>query len=125
MSTSIRAARAAEFSKISMLKVLRNDLEKETRNATFACGGSIPIIKATPNTITTTQSDATASEPELTSPVSSVMVRFDSKGGTTKVVLPTVDEKDALQALVTACQPATFGRGNEVTLPNMYLNLID
>lgn len=87
---------------------LRKSLKTHARSATFACGGSVTF-----KTNNDTKSDPNA--------IDSVHLRFGESGKGTTLTLPlSSTSSEHLDALVKACQPASFGRGNEEVLDESY-----
>ncbi|RJE24678.1 hypothetical protein PHISCL_02993 [Aspergillus sclerotialis] len=97
---------------------LRDFIEGQRCSASFACGGTIPI--KTP----TNQEDAAA--PNSISPPVTITWGDDSTMPFSgKLILPIIDDDtekglDALERLVNACDPATFGRGDQDVLDTRY-----
>ncbi|GKZ24416.1 hypothetical protein AbraIFM66951_010492 [Aspergillus brasiliensis] len=96
---------------------LKEAIESETSTASFACGGSIPITSPI------------GSEPAaagLTSPrVQVVHWGADHDSTAQRLTLPVPTEASdssihAIQGLVDACQPASFGRGGQDILDPEY-----
>lgn len=105
---------------------------RETRNFTFACGGSIPIVPKLPE-LETKVAEAALDDEESTAPplrysTSSIPIdlRWDSKeittpGHQTKITFPLTPETEPnLARLVADCAPATFGKGNKDVLDESY-----
>lgn len=101
-------------------KRLRTAIEDENSSALFACGGSIPVVDrgqaaAGDKTATTT----------TTSPVQLYWSTVRSDSTARKLVLPLdglapQSSAAALDDLVAACQPASFGRNGEEILDPSY-----
>ncbi|KAF2768460.1 hypothetical protein EJ03DRAFT_343955 [Teratosphaeria nubilosa] len=94
-------------------KALINDLvtsiSTQTKDATFACGGSIPI-KTNPNK----GDDGDGGH-------APVQIRFGEQDRGVLVTLPTDDaESTPLKKLFAACTPASFGRGQHEVLDDTY-----
>ncbi|KAK4506478.1 hypothetical protein PRZ48_000210 [Zasmidium cellare] len=82
-----------------LLKDLKLSVKAHARMATFACGGSVSF-----KTKTATVEDG----------IEPVDIRFGENGKGLVLTLPLNNASSKeLGALVKACQPATFGRGNE------------
>ena len=113
--------------KTFVLRRLQNDLEKETRNATFACGGSISVTKSAPtsDSASADKSPSTVNSPSdkdsacLTNPVT---IRYDTPNGGAKLVLP--EDEHLLPALIATCQPANFSLGNKEVHDESYRKAI-
>lgn len=94
-----------------LLRRLQSSINQETLDATFACGGSIPIAPAGSGE----QAPARTIKP--------VTIRFQDHKSTGHVLRfpdKTQLDPDALDALLRACQPATFGRGDQDVLDASY-----
>ena len=111
----------SQMASASLLANLRNDLEKESRNSTFACGGNIPI-----KTDSTTRQSGTAQAPvDLTSSnapaIEPVTIRFGPPGlGQTLHFPVNASEQSAFDHLINDCQPATLGHDGQDVYDETY-----
>ncbi|KAF1988018.1 hypothetical protein K402DRAFT_462390 [Aulographum hederae CBS 113979] len=93
--------------------------------ATFACGGNIPIAGSSDSSEfgdATSRSSATVSSRDKVS-TEPVAIRWDSPNPGKpigKAIFPLSTGDAGLLQLVSACTPATFGRGNEDILDETY-----
>lgn len=99
-----------------MLHDLSDTLAKASRCATFACGGSIPIVE--PNVDKKGNLTSNSREAIKSSLITKkhVTIRYGPSGKGKSLTLPTDDkQRSAIKALIQACQPANFGmRGKDV-----------
>lgn len=107
-----------------LLTNLREALNHQTRQATFTCGGTLPIYLR----------DGTRVESGELTPVMEesfggsrlmargVGVRWGGGGEGSELTLPIVNEEEGerLRELVEECRPATFGRGGKDVLDESY-----
>jgi hypothetical protein len=100
-----------------LLGRLIRSLERSRHQANFACGGNVPI--RSPG-----QAESTAKYPKPSPPV---IIRWEnlaepeSSPGTQKTVLSgSASDAASVLALVAACQPATFGHGQQDVLDESY-----
>lgn len=101
---------------------LEHLIDQESRNATFTCGGRIPIIlhpnvddtgNLTPRTKSNVLEQRATTKP--------ITLRWGPDGSGRSISFPNTDPS-ALQSLLTACAPATFGRnGKDVYDPSYRL----
>lgn len=104
---------APTFQDRDALHELEDLIDQETRNATFTCGGRIPILlhpnlDETGNLTPRTKSNV-LEQRATTSPVT---LRWGPDGSGRQISFPNTDPS-ALQSLLTACAPATFGRNGQ------------
>ena len=95
---------------VALLQSLSAAVSGQAATATFACGGSVPIVEPA------VTRDAVVTEPKPS--CLPVALRWDAPAGS-KIVFPLQPELEAsqltLNALENACQPATFElAGNDV-----------
>ena len=98
---------------VALLQSLSDAVSGQAATATFACGGSVPIVEPA------VTRDAVVTEPKPS--CLPVALRWDAPTFPTgsKIVFPLQFEKEASQLMLNAlekvCQPATFGlAGNDV-----------
>ena len=114
----------ADLTNKALLKSLRDELENETRDSTFACGGSIPFAMEFMNDPYDTLDDKTATglEQRLITD-KPVTIRFGIPQEGETLVFPPKKEADndnegdeykehvrSINELIDTCEPATFGR---------------
>lgn len=98
-------------------------LESGSREATFTCGGSIPIViepKRTQSGDLTPRTDAKVHGQKIVTKPVTVRWGLDGQGRVLSLPGRSTQDSAALQDLVQACQPATFGRGGENVLDETY-----
>ena len=103
-----------------LLHILRQSLSANARTATFACGGNVYFrgqrsvelswIEAHANPRPRVSEDSTKCNE-----IEPIQVRFGESGKGVKVLFPLDGSgpDSELDQLISACQPATFGRGGE------------
>ena len=106
-----------------LVEELSQDLNCESRKATYTCGGKIPIL-VHPNrleggALTPTTEERVQDQRVCTK---GVMVRWGADGHGRVITLPIADSEGqaALEQLIQDCQPATFGRGGEDVYDETY-----
>ncbi|KAK3722688.1 hypothetical protein LTR37_002259 [Vermiconidia calcicola] len=97
----------------ALIERFKETLNTETLQATFTCGGSLPILLG-PNrdeagSLTPRTYERVQEQRALTK---GVTLRWGMNGDGRVLTLP-VTVKTELKELVNACKPATFGRGGE------------
>lgn len=107
----------AKMAEKKVLEDLADSFKTHARSATFACGGSVPFST---NVKTEDPDDGTESDPEPRK-IRPVQVRFGEDGKGNTVIIPDAKASSKqFQALFSACQPASFGRGGEEVLDEDY-----
>lgn len=98
---------------------LRSAIYKSAKQATFACGGKIPIkLPSDSNgSVTPTNQQQVAKQVLSTKPVT---IRFGKSGTGLTLSLPAAEDDPLLQSLFHSCKPATFGRGGEDVYDETY-----
>lgn len=105
-------------SNVSLLQHLSTAVNGQAAVATFACGGSVPIVD--PATTAVTKASETMRK------CGPITLRWDagSASGVSKITFPLPSEREASQSMLTplldACQPATFGLGGKDVLDESY-----
>lgn len=105
-------------SNVALLQDLSTAVNGQAASATFACGGSVPIVDPA-----STNDDTTSSPVRTCAPVT---LRWDTNaaGEESKISFPLPAEQKVsgsmLSALMKACQPATFGFGGRDVLDESY-----
>ena len=98
---------------VESCRQLKDLVDGQKSTASFACGGAIPI------------STADTSQPEgiqSSGPVNIFWAEGDDGTHARRLALPLIHESNpgALEALVHACSPATFGRGQQDVMDESY-----
>jgi len=98
---------------------LRTALFASAKQATFACGGRLRTEVLTDSTgdLTPSTSKQVHSQVTTTKPVT---IRFGEPGSGLVLRLPTEGTDQALQSLLSSCEPATFGRGGQDVYDETY-----
>jgi len=98
---------------------LRTALFASAKQATFACGGRLPIKIPTDNIgdLIPSTSKQVHNQIPTTEPVT---IRFGKAGSGLVLRLPTEGTDRALQSLLSSCEPATFGRGGQDVYDETY-----
>ncbi|KAK3706750.1 hypothetical protein LTR37_012595 [Vermiconidia calcicola] len=104
----------------ALIERFKETLNTETLQATFTCGGSLPILLE-PNrdeagNLTPRTHERVQEQRVLTK---GVTLRWGKHENGQVLTLPVTD-KTALEELVNACTPATFGRGGEDVYDESY-----
>lgn len=110
----------ASMAEATLLDNLKQSLNTNIRSATYACGGSVQFHKEEgpqqqlSEDPTPVYSGATTNTISLDE-IEPVQVRFGKSGEGVNIVFShEADKPNAeLEQLVSACQPATFGRGGD------------
>ncbi|KAH9842211.1 P4Hc domain containing protein [Teratosphaeria destructans] len=104
------ASSLARMAQKALINDLVTSISTQTKDATFACGGSIPVKK---NADTGDDDDDGSHSP--------VQIRFGEQDRGVLVTLPKDDtESEPLKKLLAACTPASFGRGQQEVLDDTY-----
>jgi len=121
ISSELPFAQDDSFTTQDHLKQLFHVLSKESTQATFACGGKL-AINLTPNQDETGRLTPTTktSIDEQISTIKPVTIRFGPSGTGQTLILPASEDSLALRALLTSCDPATFGRQGEDVYDEAY-----
>lgn len=111
---------ATQNSNTALLQKLASAVDGHAATATFACGGSIPILDPSIG-------DIGPGGPSAQSVVPPVTIRWDSNNSQvpdSKITFPLQDYDDLsrqlLDTLLHRCQPATFGVGGRDVLDEDY-----
>lgn len=101
-----------------LLEDIKLSVDTNARSATFACGGNVYLKTSVASD---GQKDDEGAHKTSTSETDPIQIRFgESEAGIT-LILPTASAAwTELQALIDACQPASFGRGGEEVLDEDY-----
>ncbi|KAK5171276.1 uncharacterized protein LTR77_004420 [Saxophila tyrrhenica] len=99
-------------------------LQRETRQATFACGGTIPILLTPEGPMKSGELTPVLDEKfnGMRMTARSVALRWGKDQMGRQLTLPVLNDEEgvALQQLVEGCEPATFGRGGEDVYDESY-----
>ncbi|UJO24235.1 uncharacterized protein CLAFUR5_13851 [Fulvia fulva] len=102
----------AEIAEASLLKELKSCLRLQSRKAIFACGGTVNF---------TPDNKQKAALANGIGGIPSIDLRFGESGKGMTLTLPIqTDNSSQFTALLSACQPASFGRSNEEVFEEEY-----